>query len=181
MLVWVDTETTGLEHEKDLLLEVGMTITTDTLKVVDSAAIVIAQRHTTVDALRDLCDPAAVAMHDKSGLWNEVAESHFGLAEAEQHMLDWLEARVPQGEAPMCGSSVLFDRRFLHHWMPQLEAHFHYRNIDVSTVKELVRRRYGAEFVYEKQQGRHRTLADLRDTLAELRYYLERFWVDAPY
>lgn len=177
MLVWLDTETTGLVHDREIILEVGMVITTDDLRAVGETSVVI--HHPNIAAIRANCIPVVQQMHDRSGLWNEVAESTTTLPRGELELLEWLESRLARDVSPMCGSSILFDRQFIAHWMPNLNGYFHYRNIDVSSVKEWVRRKYGESSVFTNTNSEHRVLADLANSIAEMRFYDERFFVSA--
>lgn len=176
-LVWVDIETTGLDPEEDSILEVGLAVT-------DADLSMRACTSRIVQPMRRLLDDAEEvvrSMHHRSGL---SAELHDGWGQPERQveatLVEWLRERVEPGASPMCGSSVHFDRRFLHLHMPDLEAMFHYRNIDVSTIKELVARWYvddGDEPDYEPvRRNQHRAISDLTDSIQELAHYRQHFF-----
>lgn len=172
-LVWVDLETTGLDARSDSILEVGLVITDGDLNMTATTARLVAPTR----RLLGQADPVVRDMHAASGLTREL-EDGWGLArvDAERVLVDWLSERVPADTSPMCGSSVNFDRGFLNEQMPILAAHFHYRNIDVSTIKELVRRWY-PQAEPPHSRGAHRALLDLRDSINELRFYREHFFI----
>jgi oligoribonuclease len=167
-LVWIDLEMTGLDPQHDSILEIATLVTDVDLQVVaEGPEIAIHHPLARLEAMDDWNR----TQHAKSGLWRRVVESTVDLAAAEQATLDFLAAHVPMGKSPMCGNSICQDRRFLARLMPRLERHFHYRNLDVSTVKELCRRwapALGAGFTKESA---HTALSDIRDSVAELRYY----------
>jgi oligoribonuclease len=167
-LIWIDLEMTGLDPASDSILEIA-TIVTDRDLVVLAEGPSLAIRH-------DL--PALEAMdewnrgtHRRSGLWDRVLASPHGLAEAEALTCDFLSAWVPAGKSPMCGNSICQDRRFLARLMPRLERWFHYRNLDVSTLKELARRWAPSVVEGVAKQGAHTALADARESIEELRHY----------
>lgn len=170
MMVWIDIETTGLDASMNYILEVGMTVTTDGLEPINSASIVVAPPWP-VDKI--VVDDVVDKMHTASGLWTEVKSSTVDKYMAQDYLLKWLDEQgLEPGKHPMCGSSVGFDRQFLYRQMPKLESWFHYRNIDVSTVKELSRRWDGPKY---KPSGKidHRALPDIENSITELRFYLE--------
>jgi oligoribonuclease len=167
-LIWIDLEMTGLDPQSDSILEIG-TIVTDADLAVVAEGPEFAIRHPL--ARLEAMDEWNRTQHAKSGLWKRVLDSHVDLAAAEQATLEFLARHVPAGKSPMCGNSICQDRRFLARLMPGLERHFHYRNLDVSTVKELCRRwapAIGAGFSKDSQ---HTALSDIRDSIAELRWY----------
>jgi oligoribonuclease len=167
-LIWIDLEMTGLDPQSDSILEIGTIITDADLEIVaEGPAFAIRHPLARLEAMDDWNR----AQHAKSGLWARVLASTVDLAAAEQATIDFLARHVPAGKSPMCGNSICQDRRFLARLMPRLERHFHYRNLDVSTVKELARRwapSVGAGFVKDSQ---HTALSDIRDSIAELRHY----------
>jgi oligoribonuclease len=167
-LIWIDLEMTGLDPQADSILEIGTIVTDANLEVVAEGPE-FAIRHPL--ARLQAMDEWNRTQHAKSGLWDRVLASTADLGSAEQATLDFLARYVPAGKSPMCGNSICQDRRFLARLMPRLERHFHYRNLDVSTVKELCRRwapAIGAGFSKESQ---HTALSDIRDSIAELRWY----------
>jgi len=167
-LIWIDLEMTGLDTGQDSILEIATIITDKSLNILkESAEIAIAHPLTRLEAMDDWNRN----QHRKSGLWQRVLESNVDIARAEAETMDFLTRWVPAGKSPMCGNSICQDRRFLHRLMPRLERFFHYRNLDVSTVKELARRwapEVARGFVKE---SKHTALSDIRDSIEELRYY----------
>lgn len=171
-LVWLDCEMTGLEPETDRLLEIAVIVTGPNLEPrVEGPVFAIHQS----DAQLDQMDAWNKGTHGKSGLIDKVRASTITEAEAEQQIIDFLSQYVPKGTAPMCGNSIGQDRRFLVKYMPRLEAFFHYRNLDVSTLKELARRwRPDLHDGFRKKQ-KHTALADVDESIEELVYYRTHF------
>lgn len=169
-LVWVDLEMTGLDPERDVILEVAVIVTDGGLEVVaEGPDLVVAQPPEALGAMA----PYVQRMHAASGLDVAVRESSVTLADAEQQVLAFLREHLPTpGTAPLAGNSISTDRAFLRRFMPTLESHLHYRNVDVTTVKELARRWYpDAKAAAPSKGSGHRALADIRESIAELRYY----------
>ncbi len=167
MLVWMDLEMTGLDPAEDLILEIATIITDDDLNIMaEGPELVI---HQSDDVLRAM-NPWCIEHHAASGLTARVQQSRVSTAEAEQLTLAFLHQHCSEDSPPLCGNSIHQDRRFLQAWMPELEAFFHYRNIDVSTIKELARRWYADDVVPQKKEA-HRALDDIRESIAELRHY----------
>jgi oligoribonuclease len=171
-LIWIDLEMTGLSPEDNRIIEMAMIITDNQLNVVAQAPVLVV--HQADDHLA-LMDKWNKSTHSKSGLLDKIKASVLTEAEAEIHMLDFLRAHVPKGLSPMCGNSVCQDRRFLARWMPTLEAWFHYRNLDVSTLKELAKRWRPTLAKGMIKHGKHEALADIEESIEELRYYREHF------
>ncbi len=177
-LVWIDCEMTGLNPEVDCLVEVAVVITNSELEVLDSGLdVVIKPTDAGLASMNDFVRD----MHTKSGLIEEF-DSGLELAEAEQLILDYVKRFVPEARtAPLAGNSIGTDRMFLNRYMPQLDQHLHYRNIDVSSIKELSRRWYPrVYFNLPKKAGDHRALADILESIEELRYYRETVFVEQP-
>jgi oligoribonuclease len=177
-LVWIDCEMTGLHPENDCLVEVAVVITNSELEILDAGLdVVIKPRADSWAAMGDFVRQ----MHTDSGLINEV-EDGLELAEAEQVILDYIKQFVPNAkEAPLAGNSIGTDRMFINRYMPALDQHLHYRNIDVSSIKELTRRWYPrAYFQLPKKDGGHRALADILESIDELRYYRQTVLVPLP-
>ncbi len=167
-LVWIDMEMTGLQPDSDRIIEVAMVVTDAQLAVLGvSAAWVIHQPDEVLDAM----DSWNKGTHGKSGLIEKVRASAFTEAQVEAAALEFLKPLVPAGASPMCGNSICQDRRFLARSMPQLERYFHYRNLDVSTLKELVKRWKPEAAKGFSKEGKHEALADIYDSIEELRYY----------
>lgn len=165
-------EMTGLMPESDRIIEVAVVITNSQLETVAEAPVlVIHQPDTVLDAM----DEWNRSTHGRSGLTEKVKASSLSEAQAEQHMLDFLLQHVPKGVSPMCGNSICQDRRFLARWMPALESYFHYRNLDVSTLKELVKRWKPELAKGLSKHGKHEALADIYESIEELKYYREHF------
>ena len=177
-MVWIDCEMTGLDPERDCLVEVAVVITNDELEVLDEGLdIVIKPRP---DSLANMNDYVR-NMHTTSGLINEFEEG-LDLADAEQIILEYIKRFVPDAKtAPLAGNTIGTDRMFLNRYMPELDAHLHYRNIDVSSIKELSRRWYPrVYFQMPKKSGNHRALADILESITELKYYRETVFVPLP-
>ncbi|MFC7548014.1 oligoribonuclease [Plantactinospora sp. GCM10030261] len=179
LLVWIDCEMTGLDLGKDKLIEVAALVTDPDLNVLgDGVDIVI---HADEHALAGM--PEIVrTMHEKSGLTEETRRSTVTLPEAEQMVLDYVATYVKEPRtAPLCGNSIATDRGFLARDMPRLDAHLHYRMIDVSSIKELCRRWYPRVYFGQPTKGlAHRALADIRESIRELEYYRRTIFVPLP-
>lgn len=171
-LVWVDLETTGLDVRTDVILEVGMIVTTSDLDVIDEFMQVVHQPDKVLDSMGEWC----INQHGSSGLTKDSKESLTSDLVVEQNALDFLEKHIPtQGSAVMCGNTIGFDRQFLQFHMRGLHDWFHYRSIDVSGIKTLGRLWY-PDLEPLNKKGSHRTLGDLHDSLEELRYYRENIF-----
>jgi len=171
-LVWIDCEMTGLDPERERLLEVAVVITGPHLQPrIEGPVLVIHQS----DAVLDAMDAWNKGTHGRSGLIDKVRASTLTEAEAEQQLLDFIARYVPKGASPMCGNSIGQDRRFLVRYMPRLEAYFHYRNLDVSTLKELAKRWRPEVYNAFKKQQRHTALADVHESIDELQHYRDHF------
>jgi len=167
-LIWIDLEMTGLDTGRDSILEIATVVTDADLNVLaEGPELAIAHPLAALEAM----DEWNRTQHAKSGLWTRVLESRVSIAEAEAQTLAFLAAWVPANASPMCGNSICQDRRFLHRMMPALENHFHYRNLDVSTIKELARRWAPQLMGGLRKEAAHTALSDVRDSIAELRYY----------
>ncbi len=178
-LVWIDCEMTGLDLSRDLLLEVACLVTDGELNLIgDGIDLVISAPE---QALREM-DPVVVAMHKESGLDEAVLASALSLAAAESQVLDFIRQHVPEArKAPLCGNSIATDRGFIARDMPALDAFLHYRMVDVSSIKELARRWYPrAYYASPGKRGGHRALADILESVEELRYYRETVFVAQP-
>ena len=167
-LIWIDLEMTGLDPLEDRIIEIATIVTDKNLNTLEEGpTLVIHQSDEKLDAMDEWC----TTQHGKSGLTDRVRNSSISEATAEAITIAFLEKYVPAGKSPMCGNSICQDRRFLARWMPQLEEFFHYRNLDVSTLKELVNRwapGVGEGFVKESS---HIAMDDIKDSVAELKYY----------
>ena len=167
-LVWIDLEMTGLDPQNDRIIEIATVVTdADLNELAEGPVLAIHQPDEVLAAM----DEWNTRQHGQSGLTERVRASHVDTATAERATLDFLAAWVPQGASPMCGNSICQDRRFLARLMPGLEAWFHYRNLDVSTLKELARRWAPAVYKGFTKEPSHLALQDIRDSIAELRYY----------
>jgi len=177
MLVWMDLEMTGLDHTSDVIVEIATIITDDDLAIVaEGPDIVVHQSDEVLAAM----DPFVVDMHTRSGLLDEIKNSTVSLEEAGAATLAFIVQHVPEpATVPLCGNSIGTDRRFLAAYLPDIENHLHYRSIDVSSVKELVKRWYpGVDGERPRGQGSHRALDDIRESIKEMIYYRERVFVD---
>ncbi len=171
-LVWVDMEMTGLKPETDRILEVAMVITDGNLNVIaESPVLVVNQPACVLDAMDDWNK----STHGRSGLIEKVLLSTQTEGLVSQQMLSFMREYVPAKTSPMCGNSICQDRRFMAHWMPDLEEYFHYRNLDVSTLKELCKRWKPDLSKGFKKSGKHEALADIHESIDELRYYRDCF------
>lgn len=171
-LIWIDMEMTGLDPEQDVILEIAAIITDSSLNVLDEGlSIAICQPE---EALAQM-DDWNLKQHTASGLLDRVRDSQSSLEEAEAVTFDLVSRHARRGEAPLCGNSVWQDRRFLKRYMPTLEEYLHYRIIDVSSTKELVRRWAPQVFEELSKSGTHRALDDIRESIAELKLYRSKF------
>lgn len=171
-LVWLDCEMTGLDPERDRIIEIAVVVTGPQLQPrVEGPVLAIHQS----EAQLDLMDAWNKGTHGKSGLTERVRASTVTEAEAEQQVLEFVARYVPKQSTPMCGNSIGQDRRFLVKYMPKLEAWFHYRNLDVSTLKELARRWRPEVYTSFKKRQLHTALADVHESIDELAHYREHF------
>jgi oligoribonuclease len=175
-LVWVDMEMSGLNPEVDRILEVAMVITDPQLTVLAIAPVVVLHQP---DSVLDGMDAWNKSTHGKSGLIDKVRASTTSESQASALLLDFIRGYVPAGKSPMCGNTVHQDRRFMQRFLPQLESFFHYRNIDVSTIKELCRRWNPSVMKGFEKQGAHTALADIQESIEELRFYRQN-WIEKP-
>ncbi len=178
MLVWVDCEMTGLDLRADALIEVAALVTDAELNVLgDGVDVLIKPSEESLEQMSDFVR----AMHQNSGLLEQL-EHGLTMAQAEERVLEYVSAQVPEaGKAPLAGNTIGTDRAFLARDMPALEAHVHYRNVDVSSVKELARRWYPRVYYQSPaKSGNHRALADIQESIEELRYYREAVFVPQP-
>ncbi len=171
-LIWLDMEMTGLSPDTDRIIEVAMVITDAQLNVVAESPVLVVHQ---ADAVLDGMDNWNKGTHGKSGLIDKVKASELDEAAVEKKMVNFLKKHVPAKASPMCGNSICQDRRFLARYMPRLEAFFHYRNLDVSTLKELVKRWKPEIAPGFTKQNKHEALADIYESIDELKYYREHF------
>ena len=167
-LIWIDMEMTGLTPDSDRILEVALLVTDAQLNVVAESPVLVVHQP---DAVLAAMDTWNTGVHGKSGLVAKAKASRLDEAAVEARMLEFLAPHAPAGASPMCGNSICQDRRFLVRWMPRLEAYFHYRNLDVSTLKELVKRWKPEVAKGLKKEGKHEALADILESIEELKYY----------
>lgn len=173
-LIWIDMEMSGLNPDTDCIIEVALVVTDSQLNTIAEAPVlVVSQPEVVLNGMDDWNK----STHTKSGLIDKVKASNLTEMDVEKQMLTFLQQHVPAGVSPMCGNSICQDRRFLARAMPQFEAYFHYRNLDVSTLKELVKRWKPEIKSGLKKQGKHEALADIYDSINELKYYREHFIV----
>ncbi|MAL91532.1 MAG: oligoribonuclease [Pseudomonas sp.] len=171
-LIWIDLEMTGLDPDNDVIIEMATIVTDSQLNVLAEGPVIAV--HQSDEVLAGM-DEWNTRQHGGSGLTQRVRESRISTAEAERLTLEFLEQWVPKGKSPICGNSICQDRRFLYRQMPTLEAYFHYRNLDVSTLKDLAARWAPQIMEGFKKGGTHLALDDIRDSIAELRHYREHF------
>jgi oligoribonuclease len=171
-LVWLDCEMSGLDPEKERLLEIAVVVTgPDLTPRIEGPVLVIHQS----DAVLDAMDAWNKGTHGRSGLIDKVKASMLDEAAAEQQLLEFIAKYIPRSGSPMCGNTIGQDRRFLVKYMPKLEAYFHYRNLDVSTLKELAKRWKPTAYNSFKKQQAHTALADVHESIEELAHYRETF------
>lgn len=175
-LIWIDLEMTGLDTVNDEIIEIATIVTDKELNIIaEGPMIAIHQPQSRLDQM----DEWNQNQHGKSGLIKRVLNSQYTLAQAEAETIAFLEKHISAGKSPMCGNSICQDRRFMARQMPLLEEFFHYRNLDVSTLKELVKRWYpGKEFEFDKE-SEHLALADIRDSIDELTHYRAKLFISA--
>lgn len=171
-LIWLDMEMTGLNPEQDRIIELAVVITDANLETVAEAPVMVVHQP---DAVLDAMDEWNTRTHGESGLTARVRAATESEAEVEARMLAFVQQHVPERASPMCGNTIGQDRRFMARYMPQLEAWFHYRNLDVSTLKELARRWRPDLLESFSKSGKHEALSDVYESIAELRHYREHF------
>lgn len=167
-LIWIDMEMTGLLPDSDRIIEIALLVTASDLSPVAEGPVLVVHQP---DEVLDAMDAWNKSTHARSGLIDKVKASALDEAQAERAALEFLAQHVPANASPMCGSSICQDRRFLARWMPRLEAYFHYRNLDVSTLKELAKRWKPEVMKGFVKQSKHEALADILESIDELRYY----------
>jgi len=171
-LIWLDMEMTGLNPDSDRIIEVAMIVTDSQLNVVAESPVLVVHQ---ADAVLDGMDDWNKNTHGKTGLIDKVKASALNEADAEAQLLAFMEQYVPARTTPMCGNTIHQDRRFMARWMPKLEAYFHYRNLDVSTLKELAKRWKPEVAKGVVKKGKHEALADIIESIEEMKYYREHF------
>jgi oligoribonuclease len=167
-LIWIDMEMTGLQPDADRVIEIAMLVTDADLVILAEGPVLVVHQP---DSVLEAMDTWNRSTHKKTGLIERVRASALREADAERLALEFLERHVPANVSPMCGNSICQDRRFLARWMPRLEAHFHYRNLDVSTLKELVRRWKPELMKGFSKEGKHEAMADILESIEELKFY----------
>lgn len=171
-LVWMDLEMTGLEPDEDVIIEIATIITDSQLNIIAEGPVIAVKQP---DALLDAMDDWNTKTHGNSGLTQRVKDSQTTCRDAELATLAFIKQYLPENTSPLCGNSIHQDRRFLVRYMPELEAYMHYRNLDVSTLKELAKRWRPELVAGFKKKGSHQALDDIRESIAEMSYYREHF------
>ncbi len=172
-LIWIDLEMTGLNPDTDRIIEAAIVITDANLETIAEAPVLVVHQP---DSVLDAMDNWNKSTHGKSGLIDKVKASTLSEADVEAQMVAFMKEYVPNRISPMCGNSICQDRRFLARWMPQFEDYFHYRNLDVSTIKELAKRWKPDMAKGIKKHGKHEALADIYESIEELKHYREHFF-----
>ncbi|GLR72528.1 oligoribonuclease [Agaribacter marinus] len=167
-LVWIDMEMTGLDPDTCFVLEIASIVTDKDLNIVAQGPVIAVHQS---DAILNAMDEWCTTTHGASGLTQRCKDSHYDVDTATQETIEFLEKYVPAGKSPLCGNSIGQDRRFLVKYMPELDAYFHYRNIDVSSIKELVKRWQPDIAEGFKKKGVHLALDDIKESIEELKYY----------
>ncbi|WP_067515605.1 oligoribonuclease [Endozoicomonas ascidiicola] len=171
-LIWIDLEMTGLDPQNDRIIEIATIVTDGQLNVLEEGPVMAIHRS---DAILETMNEWCIQTHAATGLTERVRQSSISENKAEQRTLDFVRRHVDQGVSPMCGNSIGQDRRFLNRYMPDLHNYFHYRNIDVSTLKELARR-WNPELLDKfTKKGTHLALEDIRESIEELQFYRKHF------
>ncbi|WP_100642730.1 oligoribonuclease [Alteromonas facilis] len=170
-LVWIDMEMTGLDPETCVVLEIATIVTDPELNIIAEGPVIAVHQP---DEILDNMDPWCVETHGKTGLTARCRESQINVDEAAKQTIAFLEHYVPKGKSPLCGNSIGQDRRFMVKYMPELEDYFHYRNVDVSTIKELVARWKPEALDGFKKKNVHLALDDIRESIDELKFYREK-------
>jgi len=171
-LIWIDLEMTGLDTFNDQIIEIATIVTDKDLNILEEGPIVAIHVE---DEVLDGMDEWNTKQHGKSGLVDRIKASNFTTADAEQQTIEFLQKHVGKGKSPMCGNSICQDRRFMARLMPELEDYFHYRNLDVSTLKELASRWAPDIYRGHSKSSSHLAMDDVRDSIDELKYYRENF------
>lgn len=175
-LIWIDLEMTGLDTVNDEIIEIATIVTDSQLNELAVGPVISIHQ---TEARMAQMDEWNQNQHGKSGLTKRVLASHYTCAMAEQETIEFLQKHVSSGSSPMCGNSICQDRRFMARQMPLLEAYFHYRNLDVSTIKELAKRWYPAVAGGFEKESEHLALSDIRDSISELQYYRSKLFIAA--
>ena len=173
-LIWLDMEMSGLSPDNDRILELAAVVTDAELNVLGESPVLVVHQG---DAVLEGMDAWNKGTHGRSGLIDKVKASTLDEAAASAQMIEFLKPFIPAGKSPMCGNSICQDRRFMARYMPELESYFHYRNLDVSVFKELARRWKPEIYSGFKKASRHEALADIYESIDELKYYREHFIV----
>ncbi len=171
-LIWLDMEMSGLDTERDKVLEIATVVTDQYLNIIAEGPVIVIHQ---VDELLNAMDAWNQATHAKSGLIEKVKQSLFDEAYASKVTIEFLKKHIAPNKSPMCGNSICQDRRFMAKHMPNLESYFHYRNLDVSVFKELSRRWRPELYQRFKKSSKHEALSDIYDSIEELKYYRENF------
>lgn len=171
-LIWIDLEMTGLEPDNDVIIEIATLITDKHLNLLAEGPIIAIHQS---DEILSGMDEWNTRQHGQSGLTERVRQSSYDAKTAEQETIEFLEKWVPKGKSPICGNSICQDRRFLANYMPDLEAYFHYRNLDVSSLKILAQQWNPVIAEGVKKMGSHLAMDDIKDSVAELKHYRETF------
>lgn len=171
-LIWIDLEMTGLDTDMDYIIEIASIITDENLNILDEGPEIAIHQE---DSILHAMDEWNTEQHNKSGLVDRIRKSSYTTIDAENMTLEFVRQYVPENVSPMCGNSICQDRRFMYRLMPSLENYFHYRNLDVTSIKEVIHRWYPSGKKFEKDSS-HLALQDIRDSINELRFYRENYF-----
>ena len=173
-LIWIDLEMTGLDTFNDKIIEIATIVTDKDLNILEEGPVIAI--NTPQEAL-DAMDEWNTNQHNNSGLFDSLRVTKINIEEAEKQTIEFLNMHAEKGRSPLCGNTISHDRRFLRRYMPEVESFFHYRNVDVSSIKELIKRWNPGLLEGYKKQGGHRAMADVLESIEELRFYKENFFV----
>jgi oligoribonuclease len=173
-LIWIDLEMTGLIPESDVIIEIATVVTNADLNVIDEGPSIAIHQD---DNLLDSMDEWNTNQHNRSGLVESLRVTNITIEEAQKQTLEFLSLHTQKGRSPLCGNTISHDRRFLRRYMPEVDAYFHYRNVDVSSIKELIKRWNPELLDGFRKSGGHRAMGDVLESIEELKFYRDKFFI----